>query len=105
MKLVFLLYLEDDDRLVREQLDLIGVRVFSALPLEGHGTGGSGWYGDVAPYRSRMVFAAVSDEEATTLLEVVRTWPVGQDPSHPIRAFRVNIEEAVTQVTTPGGSS
>jgi hypothetical protein len=99
MKLVFLMYLEDDDTLVRTQLEQMSVQLFSQLPLEGHGAGASGWYGEVVPYRSRLAFAVVPDDQANALLGAVRSWPAGQDPQHPVRAFQVNIEEAVTQLT------
>ena len=97
MKLVFLTYLEDDDALVTRELASLGVPVFSRLPLEGHGQGVRGWYGDVAPYRSTMVFVVVPDEEAARLLEAVERWPAGQDPRHPVRAFQVDVERAVRQ--------
>lgn len=99
MKLVFLTYLEDDDELVTRQLQKEGVPVFSRLPLEGHGAGARGWYGEVAPYRSRMVFSVLPDEEATRLLAAVEGWPDGQDPKHPVRAFQVDVERAVRQAT------
>jgi hypothetical protein len=85
MKLVFLTYLEDDEDLVTRQLEASGVPVFSQLPLEGHGTGARGWYGEVAPYRSRMVFSVLPDEDAARLLEAVEGWPTGQDAQHPVR--------------------
>jgi len=97
MKLVFLMYLEDDDALVMKGFREMGVSVFSRLPLEGHKTGTGGWYGEVPPYRSRMVFAVLPDAEATALLQAVENWPTGQDASHPVRAFQVDVEKAVRQ--------
>ncbi|MEX2467510.1 MAG: hypothetical protein WD995_11415 [Gemmatimonadota bacterium] len=97
MKLVFLMYLEDDDALVMKGFREKGVSVFSRLPLEGHGSGAGGWYGEIAPYRSRMVFAVLPDLEAEALLEAVEGWPAGQDPGHPVRAFQVDVEKAVRQ--------
>lgn len=97
MKLVFLMYLEEDDALVMKGFKELGVSVFSRLPLEGHGTGAEGWYGEVAPYRSQMVFAVLSDAEAGKLLDAVGEWPAGQDPKHPVRAFQVDVEKAVSQ--------
>ena len=100
MKLVLLTYLEDDDDLVTRQLEVSGVPVFSRLPVEGHGAGARGWYGEVAPYRSRMVFSVLPDDEAARLLEAVEGWPDGQDPKHPVRAFQVDVERAVKQAGT-----
>lgn len=107
MKLVFLMYLEEDDPLVMNGFKALGVSVFSRIALEGRqgaGAGGgraaaaaAGWYGDVPPFRSQMVFAVFSDEEAEALLEAVRHWPPGQDSAHPVRAFQVDVERAVTQ--------
>lgn len=97
MKLVFLMYLEEDDALVMKGFKQLGVAVFSRLPLEGHGAGAEGWYGEVAPYRSQMVFAVLSDTEAGKLLDAVAEWPAGQDPKHPVRAFQVDVEKAVSQ--------
>ena len=98
MKLVFLMYLEDDDALVMEGFRKLGVSVFSRLALEGRKVAGAaGWYGDVPPFRSQMVFAVFPDAEAEALLEAVRHWPAGEDPAHPVRAFQVDVERAVTQ--------
>lgn len=101
MKLVFLMYLEDDEDMVMHGLRTQSVAVFSRLPLEGHGPGGpTGWYGEVSPYRSQMVFAVLPGDEAERLLEAVSGWPEGQDPQHPVRAFQVDVERAVTQRVT-----
>ncbi len=97
MKLVFLTYLEDDDALVTRQLEIAGVPVFSRLPLEGHGAGARGWYGEVAPYRSRMVFSVLPDEDADRLLAAVEGWADGEDPNDRIRAFAGDVERAVRQ--------
>ena len=97
MKLVFLTYLEDDDALVTRELEAMRVPVFSRLPLEGHGQGARGWYGEVAPYRSRMVFVVLPDDEASRLMEAVERWPAGADAKHPVRAFQVDVERAVRQ--------
>jgi len=97
MKLVFLMYLEEDDALVMKGFRETGVSVFSRLPVEGHGAGAGGWYGEVAPYQSRMVFAVLPDAEAEALLEAVESWPPGEDADHPVRAFQVDVEKAVRQ--------
>ena len=68
MKLVILLYLEEDDAVVAELLERHDVAVYSRLPLEGHGTGMPGWYGEVAPYSSSMVFTILDAASANELL-------------------------------------
>ncbi|MDZ7780758.1 MAG: hypothetical protein U5R14_12615 [Gemmatimonadota bacterium] len=100
MKLVFLMYLEDDDELVMRGFRELGVSVFSRLPLEGHGGRGKGggWYGEAVPYRSRMVFAVLPDVEAERLLEAIKGWPEGADADHPVQAFQVDVERSVRQV-------
>ena len=47
MKLVLLMYLEEDEKCVDRLLVEQGVDTFSRLPLEGHGQGGKGWRGNV----------------------------------------------------------
>jgi len=94
VKLLFMMYLEEDDALVQARLEALEVTVYSRISLEGHGTGAVGWYGDVAPFQSRMVFAVLPEDQARRLLEAVRTWTGGADPAHPVRAFVVGIEDA-----------
>lgn len=101
MKLVFMMYLEDDDGVVRSLLDRLRIPMFSQIQLEGHGSGAGGWYGEVAPYRSRMAFAALPEAQARDLLDAVRHLEGGLDPRHPVRAFQVSIEESVTQIVSP----
>jgi hypothetical protein len=100
MKLVFLTYLEDDDALVVRGLRDHGVLVYSRLPLEGRGRGAEGWYGEIAPFRSSLVFAVLPDADADRLMEAIGDWPPGQDPGHPVRAFQVDVERAVRQGET-----
>ena len=96
MKLILLLYLEDDEAVVDRLLEAHRVAAFSRLPLEGHGSGTpTGWYGEVAPFRSRMVFTLVPEEGAADLLEAVRAADGLQDPDHPVRAVQVGVEALV----------
>ena len=99
MKLVILLYLEEDDAAVMRLLEKHGVNAFSRLPLEGVGAGAAGWYGDVAPYRSRMVFTLLSGDQASELLSVVRACTDCQDHRHPIHALQVDVEDAARSGT------
>ena len=100
MKLVAILYLEDDERLVEEILKAVGVSTFSRMDMEGHGAGVPGWFGEVPSYRSRLLFTWVSLEQATDLLEAVAGARGVQAESHPIHALQVNVE-AMSQSGPP----
>ena len=99
MKLVLLMYLEDDDRGVIELLERHGVVAYSRLPVEGHGSGMRGWYGEVAPFRSRLLFTLVPADKAAELLDEVQGCTSCKDPTHPVRAMLVDVERAVTSGT------
>ncbi|RMH20732.1 MAG: hypothetical protein D6701_03500 [Gemmatimonadetes bacterium] len=95
MKLVMLLYLEDDHTLVADLLAHHGVRAYSRLPVEGHGEGtASGWYARVAPFRSQMIVALVPADLAAELLEAVRAIEEVHDPRHPVHASVFDVEAA-----------
>ncbi len=94
MKLVFLMYLEEDDARVLQLMNEFGALAYSRMSVEGHGAGQVGWYGDVAPYRSRMLFTIVPADTASQLLAAVRGCAGCEDPRHPIHAFQVDVEEA-----------
>jgi len=92
MKIVLLLYLEEDGPAVTQLLSEQGVNAYSRLPLEGHGEGkAGGWYGDVAMHNSKMIFTIISDEDAAALLAAVEKVQV-QDIGHPIHAAQLNLE-------------
>ena len=95
MKLVFLMYLEDDDAAVMRLLEKQGVSHWSRMPLEGHSAGTAGWYGQVAPYHSRMVFTVMPADQAQELLDAIAACTDCQDPSHPIHALQVDVERSV----------
>jgi hypothetical protein len=95
MKLVILTYLEGDEKCVERLLDELDVRTFSQMPVEGHGPAGSGgWYGAGAPYRSGLILVFDDDEQATAILAGVQACTAVEDPSHPIRAFQLGVEDA-----------
>lgn len=95
MKLILLMYLEDDEKTVERLLEEHGVSAFSRFPLEGHGQGRpSGWYGRVAPYRSRMVFTAVPEERANDLMEAVARCRGCKDSRHPVHALQLAVERS-----------
>ena len=96
MKLVMLMYLEEDEACVRRLLADERITSFSRVGMEGEGPGGRGWYGETAPYRSRMVFALVPEDRADALLSAVRGCTGISDPRHPIRAARLPVEEVVS---------
>jgi hypothetical protein len=95
MKMILLLHLEDDDALVTRLLSEHGVMAWSRVPLEGHGSGATGWYGETAPYRSRMVFTVVPDERATDLMEAVKALTGLADSEHPVHALQMQVERCV----------
>lgn len=94
MKMILILFLEDDADRVRSLLEEHDVAAYSELPLEGHGEGRPvGWYGEVSPYRSRMAFTLVPGPRARELLAAVRACTGCQDPDHPIHALQLGVEE------------
>jgi len=98
MKLVLLLYLEEDEGCVERFVREAGVHLFSRLSVEGVEDGGgpspaAGWYGAPMPYASRMAFAIVPDDRAAELLAGVGEGRGGLDArNHPVRAFQLPIE-------------
>jgi len=92
MKIVLLLYLEEDGPAVTKLLSDQGISAYSRLPVEGHGQGkAGGWYGDIATHSSKMIFSIVSDEEAHALVDAVQGVAV-QDAAHPIHAAQLQLE-------------
>ena len=96
MKLVMILYLEEDEACVDRLLAEQGVGAFSRLPLEGHGPGARGWRGDVPAYRSRLVLTVTEEETAARLLHAVEECRGMQDPTHPVRAVQVPVERVAS---------
>lgn len=95
MKLVVLMYLEDDAPNVEKLLQAHEVAAYSELPVTGHGLGTAGWYGTVAPYRSRMLIALLSAAKAGELVAAVDRCTGCSDPNHPIHAWKLAVEQAV----------
>lgn len=93
MKLVLLMYLEDDAECVSRLLKNVHIEAFSGLPVEGHVPGATGgWYGTTAPYHSRMIVSVLPDDQARLLVEAVGECTGVKDPRHPIRAVMMNVE-------------
>ena len=104
MKMVMLMYLEEDERCAAQLLDKFAVASFTRIPVEGHGPGGSsGWYGSTSPYRSQLTFTFVEDEVASELVAAVSSCSGVADPGHPIRAAIFDVEEFVTAETLNTG--
>ena len=103
MKTVMLMYLAEDQRCVDRLLEEQAVAVHSRLPIEGHGPGGTGWYGEVAPYDSRMALAVVEDAVADRLLDAVRECRGVADPAHPLRAVQIDVEDVASCLCEPTG--
>jgi hypothetical protein len=96
MKLVMLMYLEEDEACVNRLLADVGVPMVSHLGVEGRGVAeansGGGWYGGTAPYQSRITLAIVDETMAVQVLDAVRDCEGIQDPTHPIRALQLAVE-------------
>lgn len=93
MKLVLLMYLQEDQKCVDRLLGEIGVQAFSRLSVEGHGPGSPvGWSGEILPYQSQLVMAVLPDEHASSVMQAVAGCEGVQDPRHPIRATLLNVE-------------
>jgi hypothetical protein len=103
MKMILLLYLEDDAHCVQSLLEEHDVVAYSELPLEGHGEGRpAGWYGDIPPFHSRMAFTVVPEARAEELLDAVRACRGCQDTRHPIHALQLGVEKVAR--SAPSGS-
>ncbi len=100
MKLVLVMFLEDEETAVLALLKRHGVAVYSHLPVEGHGRGLVGWSGEVSPYRSRLLFTVVPTEQASDLLEAVSVHQPVSDPAHPVHAWQVDVEAVAKSVQT-----
>lgn len=92
MKMILLLHLEEDEDLVSRLLREHGVMAWSRLPLEGHGGGVAGWYGEAAPYRSRMAFTVVPADRADALMGAVGGLQGLADAAHPVHALQMPVE-------------
>ena len=95
MKLVILMHLEDDAEGVEQLLAEHEVAAYSELPVLGHGSGAKGWYGEVAPYRSRMLVAFLKEDKAGQLIEAVERCTICKHPHHPVHAWVVDVERSV----------
>ena len=93
MKMVLLMYLSDDENRVLKLLDRLEVTAFSRMRMEGRGGGLPGWYGEVAPYRSGMIFVLLPEERARELMSAVRGLDDVADPDHPVHAVALAVEE------------
>jgi hypothetical protein len=96
VKLIVLLYLEDDEACVDDLLGKHDVTLFSRTSVEGIGPGAPGWYGTAAPYRSRMVIALVEPDLAGEILEAVESGTGLKDSRHPIHALQLDVERQAT---------
>jgi hypothetical protein len=94
MKIVYLMYLADDESCVNRLLSEQAVTAFSRLPVEGHGPGSAvGWTGEIQPYQSQVVMTVLPDDKAAALMEAVESCTGVEDPRHPIRAVQMAVEQ------------
>lgn len=95
MKLVLLMYLDEDRDCVERLLEDHEVPVFTEMDARGHRPGqGPGWYGEAAPYASSMVVAVLPDGRAEELLSAVEECRGLEDASHPVHAFQLGVERS-----------
>ncbi|KPK58870.1 MAG: hypothetical protein AMS21_10355 [Gemmatimonas sp. SG8_38_2] len=94
MKLVLLMFLEEDEKCVNRLLSEQKVQSFSRMGVEGRGPGAAaGWTGEVQPYQSQMIMSILPAEEAHALIQAVHSCTGVQDPRHPIRAALLDVEQ------------
>ncbi len=96
MKLVILMFLEEDTPIVERVLDEHQLVAYSEISVEGHGMGTAGWYGKVAPYQSRMLMVFLGADKAGELLAAVSTCTGCKDPNHPIHAWQIDVDKVAT---------
>ena len=95
LKLVLIMYLEEDEGCVNGLLSEQDVGIFSRLSMEGLARGaGSGWYGVGLPYQSRLIMSLLPIEQADALMAAVARCRGVQDPRHPIRAVQLAVERS-----------
>lgn len=97
IKLLLLMYLEDDEGCVDRLLGEHEVGIFSRLSMEGlaHGAG-RGWYGVSLPYQSQLILALLPAEQADRLMAAVADCRGVQDPRHPIRAVQLAVDRSAS---------
>ena len=94
MKLVLLMFLEDDEKCVNRLLGEQKIAMYSRLPVEGHGPGSAaGWTGEIQPFQSQIIMTILPDEQASALMEAVGSCTGVEDPRHPIRAALFDVEQ------------
>lgn len=94
MKLAILMYLEEDDGCVERLLEETKIQSYSRLRVEGRGPGAeTGWYGETAPYQSRLIMAVLPPDRSEALMEGVHGCTGISDPRHPIRAVLLDVEQ------------
>jgi hypothetical protein len=102
MKLVMLLFLEEDEDRIESLFNRHKGMAWSRLPVQGHGPGLTGWYGTVAPFSSAMAFTLIPDAEVEGLLEDVQQLSGLSDPRHPVHAHVLDVERSVSSPTSRG---
>jgi hypothetical protein len=99
MKLVVIMFLEDDTSRVRKLLAQQEINLYSELSMVGHGSGTPGWYGEAAPYRSRMFLSFLPVERADALVRAIEGC-TDCSPDNPIRAWLMDVERTVSSQPT-----
>jgi hypothetical protein len=92
MKLLLLLYLEQDGPTVTKLLTSQGIDAYSRVNIEGQGgEKAQGVFGGRAPHASKMIFAVVTGEQGESLRQALREAEV-QDANHPIHVAQLGLE-------------
>jgi hypothetical protein len=96
MKMVVIMYLEEDEPCVSKLMARLAIPAWSRMPVEGHGPRmAPGWAGEASPFQSRLIFSFLPDEIARTLVDAVAKCKGVEDPRHPIRAALLGVEKFV----------
>jgi hypothetical protein len=104
MKLVMLLFLEEDKPQIERLFNDHRGSAWSCISVQGHGPGLTGWYGTVAPFDSCMAFTLIPDDRVEGLLAEVAEIDGLSDPRHPVHAHVLDVERSVKSPTL-GGSA
>jgi len=100
MKLVLLMYLREDARLVAKLLQTEGITAWSRLEAQGWTPGlPSPWSGGATPSDAEFVVTLLPEDRAESLMRSVDTCEGCADPRHPIHAVELDVTKVSTSRT------
>jgi hypothetical protein len=101
MKLILLMYLEEDAELVAKILRNHDIEAFSRLEAEGWTKSlPSPWSGERSPNRSEFVVTLVAEDRAAELLRAVAECSGCADERHPIHAVQLDVDRMTSSLTS-----